>query len=150
MQPFLPPDRIARACGFGMAACADGYLYRPTTADEIAGVFDLARRSGRKVVLRGAGRSYGDAAILPEQIILDISGMNRLIQWDPETGLIEAEAGFTIEDLWRTGLPDGWWPPVVSGTMFPTLAGALSMNIHGKNNFAVGTLGEHVVELDVV
>jgi FAD/FMN-containing dehydrogenase len=34
--------------------------------------------------------------------------------------------------------------------MAPTLAGALGMNIHGKNNFKVGTIGEHVSEVDVV
>jgi decaprenylphospho-beta-D-ribofuranose 2-oxidase len=34
--------------------------------------------------------------------------------------------------------------------MFPTLGGALAMNIHGKNAFAVGTLGEHVDWIDVM
>jgi decaprenylphospho-beta-D-ribofuranose 2-oxidase len=34
--------------------------------------------------------------------------------------------------------------------MYPTMAGALGMNIHGKNNPQVGTLGEHVEEMEVV
>lgn len=150
MSMLIPPDRIGRLCGFGMAVCADGYIYRPVSNEEIVEVFHLARRTGKKIVLRGAGRSYGDASILPEQIVLDISAMNQVIEWDPETGVFEVEAGFTIENLWRKVLPEGWWPPVVSGTMFPTLAGALAMNIHGKNNFAAGTLGEHVLELEVM
>ena len=45
------------------------------------------------------------------------------------------EPGVTIEQLWKHILPDGYWPKVVSGTMFPTVAGAAAMNIHGKNNF---------------
>lgn len=150
MSLLLPNDRIARVCGFGMASCADGYVYQPKSVAEVQEVFDLARKSGRKVVLRGSGRSYGDAAILAEQIVLDISAMNEIIDWDTRTGIIDVQAGFTIEDLWRTTLPDGWWPPVVSGTMFPTLAGALAMNIHGKNNFKAGPLGEHILELEVV
>jgi len=150
MSVLLPPGQIARLCGFGMASCADGYVFRPKSVAEVVEVFEVARGSGRKVVLRGAGRSYGDASILPEQVVLDITAMNQIVDWDPGTGIIDVEAGFTIEDLWRTGLPDGWWPPVVSGTMFPTLAGALAMNIHGKNNFAAGTVGEHVLELEVV
>ncbi len=133
-----------------MATCASGYVYRPTTTAEVLEVFELAQREGRKVVLRGAGRSYGDASQLGEEIVLDIQAMNQIVEWDPSTGIIEIEAGFTIEDLWRTVLPDGWWPPVVSGTMFPTLAGALAMNIHGKNNFEAGTLGEHVLALEVI
>jgi decaprenylphospho-beta-D-ribofuranose 2-oxidase len=34
--------------------------------------------------------------------------------------------------------------------MFPTLGGALAMNIHGKNNFRQGTLGAHILEIDVL
>jgi decaprenylphospho-beta-D-ribofuranose 2-oxidase len=64
--------------------------------------------------------------------------------------LIDCEGGVTIEMIWRHVLEDGYWPPVVSGTMFPTLGGALAMNIHGKNNFCSGTLGEHVVDMDVL
>jgi decaprenylphospho-beta-D-ribofuranose 2-oxidase len=48
--------------------------------------------------------------------------------------------------LWQAVLPDGWWPPVVSGTMTTTLGGCLGMNIHGKNNFRMGTIGEHVTQ----
>lgn len=143
-------DRIARQAGYGMAVWGDGYVFRPKTVEETLGVFETARSLGRRVVLRGSGRSYGDAALLSEELVLDIREMNQIVEWDPSTGVIKAEGGFTIEDLWRTALPDGWWPPVVSGTMFPTLAGALAMNIHGKNNFKAGTLGEHVLSLEVV
>jgi decaprenylphospho-beta-D-ribofuranose 2-oxidase len=39
---------------------------------------------------------------------------------------------------------------VVSGTSFPSLAGLASMNIHGKNNFAVGTIGAAILEFDIM
>ncbi len=147
---ILPPERIASVSGFGLSASADGYLYRPATVEEIGAVLEIARKSGRQVVLRGAGNSYGDAAIADEAIILDISRLNRVLSWDAEAGVIEVEGGVTLEDIWRHCLEDGYWPPVVSGTMFPTIAGALAMNIHGKNNFNAGPLGEHVLELDVL
>jgi decaprenylphospho-beta-D-ribofuranose 2-oxidase len=146
----LEPSRVARVCGFGMALCADGYRYRPGTIEEVRQVLQLARETGRQVVLRGAGRSYGDASIGAECLILDITRMRSILSWDRETGVIDCQGGVTIEGLWRHTLEDGWWPPVVSGTMYPTLAGALGMNIHGKNNFREGTLGEHVRELEVM
>ena len=34
--------------------------------------------------------------------------------------------------------------------MYPTIGGAVGMNIHGKNNFKVGTIGDAVQELDIV
>lgn len=148
--PSIPPERIVRLSGFGLSSSADGYLYRPTGIDGIRDIFKLACECGRKVVLRGAGRSYGDAAIGAEQIVMDLTRMNRILAWDPRVGQIEAEPGVTIEQLWRHTLEDGWWPPVVSGTMLTTLGGGLAMNIHGKNSFRAGTLGEHVIELDAL
>lgn len=150
MSPLLDSDRIAKIEGYGLASAADGYLFRPSSTSEIQDAFDLARRTNRKVVLRGAGRSYGDASILGEAIVVDISRMKSIISWDRTTGVIELEGGATIEDIWRHTLEDGFWPPVVSGTMYPTIAGALGMNIHGKNNPQAGTLGEHVEEMEIV
>ena len=52
-----------------MSSSALSYVYRPSTADGICAVFDQARRSGRSVGLRGAGRSYGDASLNAEGIM---------------------------------------------------------------------------------
>ena len=54
-----------------MVASGDGYAFRPTNLSDIKEAFEVARQTGRKVVLRGAGRSYGDAAIGDEAIVLD-------------------------------------------------------------------------------
>ncbi len=143
-------DSIRTLSGFGRAHTAEAYVYRPTCVDEVARLFDAARQGGRQLALRGAGRSYGDAAYLREEGVVDFSDFNRVLDWDPQSGLLRAEPGVTLEDLWRRGLPDGWWPAVVSGTMFPTLGGALAMNIHGKNAFRVGTIGEQVTEIQVL
>jgi decaprenylphospho-beta-D-ribofuranose 2-oxidase len=142
--------RLDRLSGFGQSDFADAYVYRPTQVDEIRDIFALAKRTGRKVTLRGSGRSYGDANTGNECLVVDITRMNRILSWDRKTGVIDCEAGVTLENLWRHCLEDGWWPPVVTGTMYPTLGGALGMNVHGKNNYCQGTLGEHVLDMDVL
>jgi decaprenylphospho-beta-D-ribofuranose 2-oxidase len=147
---MISSDSIREVTGFGMAARSDGYVFQPTSVAEIKEILDMARSAGRKVVLRGTGLSYGDASLLPEGVVLDLTKMKRFLSWDSNSGVADCEPGVTIEDLWRAGLPNGWWPPVVSGTMYPTLGGALGMNIHGKNNFKVGTLGSHVIDMDVL
>jgi decaprenylphospho-beta-D-ribofuranose 2-oxidase len=131
-----------------MSSAADAYVFRPSDTEEIRECFRLAERSGRNVVLRGNGLSYGDANYAPEAIALDLSRMNRILEWNRETGEIVAEPGVTLEQIWRHTLEDGYWPPVVSGTMRPTLGGALAMNIHGKNAFKAGPIGEFVQEFD--
>jgi len=141
----LPLDRLTRLSGFGRSSSSLAYLYRPTRVEEVVELFAMAARQGLTVGLRGSGRSYGDAALNGGQIVLDFRRMNRILEWNPATGVIRVEPGVTIQQLWQYTLEDGYWPPVVPGTMFPTLGGCLGMNIHGKNNYRVGPIGEHVL-----
>jgi len=131
---------------FGHSLRAPSYRFRPTRAEEIYDVFCLARKTGLTVAARGAGRSYNDAALNGGGIILDLSAMNQILEWDPASGVVRCEPGVTLEKLWQCVEPSGWWPPVVSGTMKTTLGGCLAANIHGKNNFQKGPIGEHVRE----
>ena len=136
--------------GWGMAVGAPSRVLRPRSVEEIRACFETARREGTTLGLRGSGCSYGDASVNAVGHVLEPTGMTRFLGWDPATGVATLEPGVTIEMLWKRILADGWWPKVVSGTMFPTVAGALAMNIHGKNNFAVGTIGDAVREFDIV
>ena len=146
----LPIDHLEKIEGWGGAVSSFGYVYRPATIKGLREVFELARASNRNITFRGSGRSYGDAAIGAENIVLDTSRMNRILNWDPHTGIITMEPGVTIEQLWQYIIEDGWWPPVVPGTMYPTVGGCLGMNIHGKNNFKAGPIGDHVLGFDIM
>jgi FAD/FMN-containing dehydrogenase len=131
---------------FGHSLKTACYRLQPKTNEEIHEVFQLAKKQGLTVTARGAGRSYNDASLNGGGIVMDLTGMNRILEWDPATGLVRGEPGVTLSQLWQKVLPDGWWPPVVSGTMTTTLGGCLAANVHGKNNYRVGPIGEHVVE----
>ncbi|HEX2698562.1 MAG TPA: FAD-dependent oxidoreductase, partial [Anaerolineales bacterium] len=135
---------------FGHSLSAPAYILKPKCTEEIAEAFQLAKKTGLTITARGAGRSYNDASLNGGGIVLDMSGMNRILEWDSITGLVKAEPGVTLQQLWQHVEPDGWWPPVVSGTMFTTLGGCLSTNIHGKNNFKMGPIGEHVMEFAAI
>jgi decaprenylphospho-beta-D-ribofuranose 2-oxidase len=141
---------LERIEAWGMASASMAYVYRPTSREGVADAFRIARQLGLKVGLKGAGNSYGDAFQNAEGVVLDMSRMNRVIRWDSDSGIIVAEPGLTIRDLWRYTIADGWWPPVVSGTSFVSLGGALSANIHGKNNWHAGPIGEHVLSLTLM
>lgn len=127
-----------------MLARSMGYVYRPSTLDGVREVLDLARSSGRSIVPRGSGFSYGDTSMNAENIVLETRRLNRILDWDPQTGIIRIEPGVSIGQLWRYTLEDGWWPAVVPGTMYPTLGGGSSTNVHGKNHWKVGSLGEQI------
>jgi FAD/FMN-containing dehydrogenase len=125
-------------------------VLRPADVDGIREAFAAARRDGVTLAPRGAGQSYGDANVTSSGYVLDTTRMDRIDGFDARSGVATCAGGVTIEQLWKHALPLGFWPAVVSGTMHPTLGGAAAMNIHGKNQFAVGTLGEHVHAIDIV
>ncbi len=136
--------------GFGRAVQAASRFVRPRSVDELRETMTRAAAEGLPVTFRGAGRSYGDASLAQGGIAIDLTALDRVLGWDPAAGVIDAEPGVTIEGTWRTILEDGYWPYVVPGTMRPTLAGCVAMNVHGKNNFRVGAFGDQIVELDLV
>jgi len=146
----LAADRLEWVEGWGMAVGAAGYVYRPVDTSGVSDAIASARNDGVPVAVRGAGCSYGDAALAPEGVVLDLTRMNRILAWDPGTGVVDVEPGVSVEQLWRHCLADGWWPPVVTGTMAPTVGGCLAMNVHGKNNWPRGTMGDHCLELDLI
>jgi decaprenylphospho-beta-D-ribofuranose 2-oxidase len=136
--------------GFGRAVRSASRYVAPDSADELCDVVAKARKEGLSIAFRGSGRSYGDASLNSDGLIVDGTKMNRMLSWDPVRGIAQVQGGLTIEGLWRRTITDGYWPHVVPGTMFPTMAGCLSMNIHGKNNFKAGPFGEHVLDFDLV
>ena len=138
-----------RLDGFGRAQSAVCRVIRPESGEELEEILRSPAKSFPSLALRGAGKSYGDAAMNSGGAVLDLSLLRGIREWDPDTGVVRVEPGVTFEDLWRATLGDGYWSPVVPGTMFATIAGAASMNVHGKNCFAVGPIGDHIEGLTV-
>lgn len=95
----------------------------------------------------GAGRSYGDVCLNNGGRLLQTGLLDRLIDADWSTGIIRAEAGLTFDNLLRLAIPKGWFVPVLPGTKFVTLGGAVANDIHGKNHETAGTFGCHVRRL---
>ncbi|MDP6540320.1 MAG: FAD-binding oxidoreductase [Planctomycetota bacterium] len=156
---MVPTDRLSASPlpasyryveAWGMNAGHLGRVLEPRSVTEVVAAFELARAEGVTLGPRGAGNSYGDASLNSVGHVLDLRGLDRILSWDAETGIADLEAGVTIEALWKRSLPDGWWPAVVPGTMFPTVGGLAAMNAHGKNDYRVGSFGDQILEIDLV
>jgi len=146
----LPDDHLELVSAWGGASHGLSHVYRPNTVPGLREVFALARQTGRTVGLRGGGNSYGDAAMNDEQIVLDLRRMDRILDWNPDDGRIRVEPGVTLSRLWQHVLEDGWWPPVVTGTMVTTVGGCAGMNVHGKNAWQEGPIGEHILAFELL
>ena len=152
MSPALPPATEARMLsGWGrwprrrcrvatppapaaVAAALAGAAPAPTIAPAIA---------------RGMGRAYGDCALAPA-LTLSTRRLDRMIAFDPATGLLEAEAGVTLAAAIETFLPRGFFPAVTPGTKFVSLGGAIAADVHGKNHHGAGSFGDHVAWFDLL
>lgn len=145
-----PQTRLEKVDAWGGASESVCYVYRPATLESLSDIFTIARNCGLTVGFRGGGNSYGDAALNHENILVDFRRMNRILEWDPSSGIIRVEPGVTVAQLWQYVLEDGWWPPVVTGTMKITLGGGVAMNVHGKNAWKVGPIGDHVLSFDMM
>ncbi|NYF79123.1 FAD-binding oxidoreductase [Granulicella arctica] len=98
----------------------------------------------------GMGRSYGDVCLLKGGNLLLTTGMDRLLHFDTETGILTAEAGVTLAQILDFAVPRGFFLPVTPGTKYVTLGGAIANDIHGKNHHVAGTFGAHVTEFELV
>lgn len=98
------------------------------------------------ILSRGLGRSYGDAALPPSggYPVAVTTRADRLISFDPATGVLRAEAGLSLVRLNRLFLPRGWFPPASPGTEYVTLGGMVAADVHGKSHHEERSFGEHV------
>lgn len=95
---------------------------------------------------RGMGRSYGDSSLpaQPHDKVVATRLANRILHFEPHTGVIRAEAGVCLAELNRLFMPQGWFTPVTPGTKFVTLGGMVASDVHGKNHHQEGCFGAHV------
>ena len=92
----------------------------------------------------GNGRSYGDSCHNDEGTLIDSRKRSAVLKFDTATGLLRAESGVLLHDILNVISKSGWFLPVLPGTRFVTLGGAIANDIHGKNHEHRGTFGCHV------
>src|SRR6266480_977332 len=114
-------------------------LLRPRTRDELAEIVRSASRKGLPISVSGCRHSMGGQQFATDGVCIDTRELDRVISFDRERGLLEAEAGIQWPKLIRTYLEaqtDGkkqWGiAQKQTGADTFTLGGSLSSNVHGR------------------
>jgi FAD/FMN-containing dehydrogenase len=112
---------------------------RPNTVDEVRAALLQARRRGLPVAIAGGRHAMGGQQFIEGGCVLDLRGLNRVLDFDRERGLITVEAGATWPELMRGYLslqvhePASWGiRQKQTGADQLTVGGALAANIHGR------------------
>mgnify|MGYP001941433316 FL=1 len=111
---------------------------------------ELPEHKRRGIIARGMGRSYGDPAQNGGGLVVDMTPLNRIHSIDPDTGIVDVDAGVTLDQLMKAALPYGLWVPVLPGTRQVTIGGAIGPDIHGKNHHSAGSFGNHVLSMELL
>lgn len=108
-------------------------VVRPRTTEEVAAVVKTARDAGLVIATRGGGMSYtkGYVPVRAGTVMIDMLGLNRVVEVNAEDRYVIAEAGCTwqavFEAVEKTGLAVAFAAPY-SG-VYSTVGGALSQNV---------------------
>src|SRR4051794_9718911 len=89
---------------------------------------NLERLTRDATLTRGLGRSYGDSSLPPatSPTVVATPLADRILAFAASTGVLRAEAGYSLQSLIRNFLPRGWFTPVSPGTQFVTLGGMVA------------------------
>ncbi|HLI30566.1 MAG TPA: FAD-binding oxidoreductase [Terriglobia bacterium] len=139
---------VRKLSGWGRYPAATCHLYRPEKRSTLSAL--LASGAEPSYIARGMGRSYGDAAINASGGVIAQERLNRFLSFDPESGILECEAGVTFAEIIEHLLPRGFFPPVTPGTKFVTLGGAIAADVHGKNHHRDGSFVNFILSLDLL
>jgi len=128
--------------GWGRTAASRADVVAPRSSD-VPDVVVIQER----VLARGLGRSYGDAAQSAGGTVIDTSDLRTPLVPGP---VMTIGAGESLDAVMRASIPKGWFVPVTPGTRYVTIGGAIACDVHGKNHHVDGTFGQHVQSFDVV
>jgi len=114
----------------GTHSCVPVAIERPKSAREVAGAVRRAAEAGRTVRAAGAGHSFSPC-VPTGGALVQLGRLDRILDADPASGLVKAEAGITLAALNRGLQERGLALPNLGDIDAQSLAGALATGTHG-------------------
>ena len=135
-----------------VAAGQAGMVVRPRDADEVASLLREASAQRIPVYMRGGGTMYA-GGVNPSAggIVLDLGGLDRILEIDLDAGVVVVEPGVRFGALAEALAPHGMTIGIIPSTSpAATLGGAASAHALGTGSARFQSFADEVVGLEVV
>lgn len=119
-------------------------LVAPGRAEEVRDLISARDR----LIARGNGKCYGDAALSP--FIVSTLHLNRVLHFDAGKGIVHCEAGVLLANLLDVIVPAGWFFQVTPGIKNITVGGAIACDVHGKNHPSKGCFSNWLISFELM
>ena len=126
-------------------------VIQPRSSEEVAAVMKICYENAIPVTPRGAGTGLtGGAVPLLGGVVIDISSMNRIKNYDFENFVVEIEAGVLLNDLAEDCLKHGMMYPPDPGEKYACVGGNVATNAGGMRAVKYGVTRDYVRAMTVV
>ncbi|HEY2954833.1 MAG TPA: FAD-binding oxidoreductase [Candidatus Eisenbacteria bacterium] len=145
--PGFDPARAVDPAPYGAASRPPRLALKPATREELVEAMRAAARDGLRVIPFGGPPDASLAAELPPaDLALDLSALDRMIEYEPEDLTVTAECGVTLATLRATLAARGQELPLEApGGGRTTLGGALAANASGPRRLRFGAPRDRIL-----
>ena len=160
LRKIIPEDRVIPGPEVGEDYCHDelaGIRKRPDvlvkvmTAEEVSAIMKYANANNIPVTPRGQGTGLvGGASPLFGGIMIDLSGMNRILELDDINLTLTLEPGVLLMEVGKYVEDHGFFYPPDPGEKTATIGGNISTNAGGMRAVKYGVTRDYVRGLEVV
>jgi glycolate oxidase len=129
-----------------------GLLLRPRTRGEVIAVVRIAAEHQIPLVTRGGASNCAGAMMpSPQRVLIDLSGMNRVLNIDASARTARVQPGVINADLQQQCAPHGlcFSPDPVSAHL-ATVGGNIIQNAGGPHALKYGVTYNHVLAVEAV
>lgn len=160
LQAIVGPERVTRDPGELYCYSFDSsyvrgsaeYVARPRSAEEVSEIVRLAGRHGTPIVARGSASGLtGGSVPVRGGIVLDMTGMDRILELEVENLQAVIEPGIIHKDLNDELMRHGFFfPPDPGSSDMCTVGGLIANGGSGMHSVKYGTVKDYVLGLEVV
>ncbi len=160
LRTIVAGDRVSsslaeRCCYASDASQIKGlpdYVVRPINTSQVSRIMRLCSERLIPVTARGAGTGLsGGCSPVRGGIVLDMSGMNRILEMDIENQQVIVEPGLVADNLNKALKPLGFFfPPDPGSLAMCTIGGMIANNSSGMRSVKYGTVKNYVLDLEIV